>query len=387
MPPRSSLFTSTLKSRIIPPSRSLISHSKPQCLSPLHSPSSTRREPPSLSYSKPILSSSPTIISSRPYHTHSSTTRLTGRVCMVTGGSSGIGLAIAQRFMHEGATKLILVGRNKARLQDALKMLRTPHNEGEEEEIPAAEAESAQSEASESTTGNDAAAIAAAGHCEIYDSGRFTMVVGDVGNPGFWGEDIKKLMDNVDILVNAAGISYSALLPFAKDEHIMQTLHTNLQGTIFACRTMARRLLRRKRASPTTTTTTTTTANGENVKSATKCIINVSSLHAWKGAVGVSTYAATKAGVIALTRSIAAEGGLSGDDPGRRLRANVIVPGYIETKMLDELSEKTREEAKKSIPLRRFGTTGEVADAAVFLATNEYANNCVLNLDGGLSAV
>jgi len=85
-----------------------------------------------------------------------------------------------------------------------------------------------------------------------------------------------------------------------------------------------------------------------------------------------------------LTRAIAAEGSLS--NSGSRLRANVIVPGYIGTRMLDDLSDQVREAAKNSIPLRRFGTPEEVADAAVFLVTNQYANNCILNLDGGLSA-
>ncbi|KAM5433548.1 hypothetical protein MferCBS31731_007054 [Microsporum ferrugineum] len=117
----------------------------------------------------------------------------------------------------------------------------------------------------------------------------------------------------------------------------------------------------------------------------TKCIINISSLHASRGGVGVATYASTKAGVIALTRAIVAESNLPCS--GASIRANVIVPGYIETKMLDELGEQFRNDTMQSIPLRRFGTIEEVADAAVFVVTNQYANNCVLNLDGGLSAV
>jgi NAD(P)-dependent dehydrogenase (short-subunit alcohol dehydrogenase family) len=69
------------------------------------------------------------------------------------------------------------------------------------------------------------------------------------------------------------------------------------------------------------------------------------------------------------------------------LRSNAIVPGYIETPMIAGFSEGENERLKGLIPLGRFGTPNEVADAAVFLAGNEYANNCVVNLDGGLSAV
>ncbi|KMU80919.1 3-oxoacyl reductase [Coccidioides immitis RMSCC 3703] len=205
-------------------------------------------------------------------------------------------------------------------------------------------------------------------HLSVND--RASLVIGDVGNPSFWSEDVKKVMNQVDILVNAAGVSHTSLLPFAKDEAISDMLDTNLRGTIFACRAMASRVLRKP----------SSRGNGDS-----KCIINISSLHAVKGGIGAATYASTKAGVIALTRAIVAEAAASRH--GVRLRANVIVPGYIETKMLDELSPQIREEARLSVPLQRFGTCEEVADAALFLATNQYANNCVLNLDGGLSAL
>ncbi|TEY33730.1 hypothetical protein BOTCAL_0662g00010 [Botryotinia calthae] len=68
------------------------------------------------------------------------------------------------------------------------------------------------------------------------------------------------------------------------------------------------------------------------------------------------------------------------------IRVNALVPGYIETDMTRAMSDPARSEALNSIPLSRFGDVAEIADATVFLATNKYANNCVLNLDGGLSA-
>ncbi|EQL34862.1 hypothetical protein BDFG_03307 [Blastomyces dermatitidis ATCC 26199] len=319
---------------------------------------------------------------------------LKGLTGMVTGASSGIGLAIARRFLREGVEKVILVGRSKHRLEEAVRDLEGDNELSSFDNLPQNDGVDIRDEAKRAISPIQSieydnvihdqphdVSIAAAKACEIsYLGTRFTLAVGDVGNPAFWGDEIKKLMDTVDILTNAAGISYTSLFPLTKDEHITTMLHTNLQGTIFACRTMARRAMR----SPSRQKFTD--ENATNKTPFTKCIINISSLHAMKGgAVGAATYASTKAGVVALTRAIAAES--AGAREWARLRANVIVPGYIETKMVEDLNAKVREQALQSIPLHRFGTPEEVADAAVFLATNQYANNCVLNLDGGLSAM
>ncbi|TVY42590.1 3-oxoacyl-[acyl-carrier-protein] reductase [Lachnellula subtilissima] len=110
------------------------------------------------------------------------------------------------------------------------------------------------------------------------------------------------------------------------------------------------------------------------------CIINVASLLGLKGGKGSAAYAASKAGVIALTRALAAELG------EKNVRVNVIVPGYVETSMTRAMTPNAHSAALSAIPLKRFGLPSEIADAAVFLATNKYASNCVLNLDGGLSA-
>ncbi|OJD12231.1 hypothetical protein AJ78_07136 [Emergomyces pasteurianus Ep9510] len=320
---------------------------------------------------------------------------LNGMTCMVTGGSSGIGFAIARRFLCEGAEKVILVGRSREKLEEVVRGLEggrnttqappssyddnLPQNDGVNIHDAAKRATMPIRSIEFDTVIHDQphdTITAAQNDCEIYHLGQhFTLAIGDVGNPTFWGDEIKKLMDTVDILVNAAGISYTSLLPLTKDEHITTMLRTNLQGTIFACRTMARRVMRAPSRQKFTDTNPTFT----------KCIINISSLHATKSGVGAATYASTKAGVVALTRAIAAEG--AGARERARLRANVIVPGYIETKMVGDLNPQVRQQALQSIPLHRFGTTEEVADAAVFLAANQYANNCVLNLDGGLSAV
>ena len=121
------------------------------------------------------------------------------------------------------------------------------------------------------------------------------------------------------------------------------------------------------------------------------CLVNVSSLLALKGGYGASAYAASKAGVIAFTRALCLEAAemfaKHQDGPGALpFRANVVVPGYIDTPMLGEMSAESRRKLEQQIPSRRFGTPDEVAHAVLFLVENEYANNCVLNVDGGLSA-
>ncbi|TVY68818.1 3-oxoacyl-[acyl-carrier-protein] reductase FabG [Lachnellula suecica] len=110
------------------------------------------------------------------------------------------------------------------------------------------------------------------------------------------------------------------------------------------------------------------------------CIVNVASLLGLKGGKGSAAYAASKAGVIGFTRALAAELG------EKNVRVNVIVPGYVETDMTNAMTPEAHSAALNAIPLKRFGHPSEIADAAMFLATNKYASNCVLNLDGGLSA-
>ncbi|ETS78671.1 hypothetical protein PFICI_08524 [Pestalotiopsis fici W106-1] len=252
---------------------------------------------------------------------------LLNKHAVITGGSRGIGLAIAHRFAAEGAS-VTLVGRDEGRLRSALDSLSasSPEHKGE-------------------TT---------------QPSVPHGLHAFDVGEIQGWGELTNKLKESkrpVDILVNAAGVTQDSLLFRGEFHKYQQIINTNLMGTIQGCGAISNWMIRQKTKG---------------------CIINVSSLLAIKGGRGASVYAASKAGIVGLTRSLATEIGQFG------IRVNVLLPGYIQTEMTQTLDQKGN--LSTSIPLGRFGTTEEVADAAAFLAKNPYAHNTVLNLDGGLSA-
>ncbi|KAI9732128.1 MAG: hypothetical protein M1834_004224 [Cirrosporium novae-zelandiae] len=250
------------------------------------------------------------------------------KTILITGASRGIGLSIAHRFAAASARRLILVSRDEEALRNVvgdLRMRFPDREEGNREE-------------------------------------GFLYKAGDLENIETWRE-LSREVPTPDILVNAAGMSRPSLLVRQVPEAIDHLLRLNLTSTIWGCQTISRMMMKQRRRPGNTA-----------------CIINVSSLLALKGGRGDSVYAASKAGVLGLTRSLALELGKA------NIRVNAIVPGYIETSMTEGMSPAARSEVINTIPLGRFGFPREVADAALFLATNEYANNCVLNLDGGLSA-
>ncbi|KAI3531003.1 short-chain dehydrogenase [Colletotrichum filicis] len=266
---------------------------------------------------------------------------LRARHCLITGAYGGIGAAIASRFAAEGAL-VTLLGRKEDKLRDLCAQL-PPFRDHRLAPLTSSASASASSSPSEAKPAHSYAVI------DVSADARDEAVL----------DDIWKRTGQIDVLVNAAGIAQFQLLQNTSPQAARELIDTNLMGTIFMSRYMAQRMKRRR-------------ADRD------ACIINVASLLAEKGSPGTSVYAASKAGIIGLTHALSVELG------PLRIRTNAIVPGYIETNMLAAMS---REPLEKRIPLGRLGRPDEVADAAVFLAQNAYANNCILNLDGGLSAV
>ncbi|KAM3082442.1 hypothetical protein ACMFMF_002106 [Clarireedia jacksonii] len=273
----------------------------------------------------------------------------TGKTILVTGATKGIGKAVAERFARLGG-RLVLVGRDERGLVGVRDGLvgrgRWDGDAGGEK-------------------GGHEVLVGDVGDLEGFWKGKVGSwwrgggSVGDGDGDGGDGAGKDKPKPQIDILVNAAGITHSSLLFNTTPALIESILRTNLQGTIWGCKVISRMMMKQREG----------------------CIINISSLLGMKGGKGSAAYAASKAGVLGLTRALAAELGPAG------IRVNAIVPGYIETDMTKAMEASARTEALNAIPLCRFGDVEEIADAAVFLATNRYANNCVLNLDGGLSAV
>ena len=171
-------------------------------------------------------------------------------------------------------------------------------------------------------------------------------------------EKIVKDFDSIDILVNNAGITRDNLLMRMQEEDFNQVIKVNLNSVFNMTKAVQKIMLKQRSGS----------------------IINMSSVVGVKGNAGQSNYAASKAGIIGFSKSIALELG------SRNIRCNVIAPGFIETEMTKKLDEKIIENWRNSIPLKRGGTPVDVANACVWLASDmsSYVTGQVLNIDGGL---
>jgi 3-oxoacyl-[acyl-carrier protein] reductase len=172
---------------------------------------------------------------------------------------------------------------------------------------------------------------------------------------------VKKIIDDhqkIDILVNNAGVTSDTLLLRVKPADWDQVIGTNLKGTVLCTKIVSRQMIGQRYGR----------------------IINLSSVVGQMGNVGQSLYAASKAGIIGFTKSVARE------VASRGITVNAVAPGFIETDMTDKLPEKLREEFLKRIPLGRFGTCAEVAEMIVFLAGAGagYITGQVFNVNGGL---
>ena len=162
----------------------------------------------------------------------------------------------------------------------------------------------------------------------------------------------------LDILVNNAGITRDGLLMRMSEEQWDAVINTNLKSVFNLTKAATKPMMRQKSGS----------------------IINLTSVVGIKGNAGQANYAASKAGIIGFTKSVALELG------SRNIRSNAIAPGFIETEMTGELDQAVVEEWKKAIPLRRAGTVGDVANCALFLASDlsAYISGQVLQVDGGM---
>ena len=186
---------------------------------------------------------------------------------------------------------------------------------------------------------------------------------GDVSDEGQVSSMVKQILDrwgNLDILVNNAGITRDKLLLRMTAEEWDDVINVNLRGAYLCTRSVLPHMLRQRRGR----------------------IVNVSSVVGVSGNPGQSNYAASKAGLIGFTKAIAREVG------SRNITVNAVAPGYITTAMVQQLAEEAQKEILARIPMARFGTPQDVAEAVVFLCTDGagYMTGQVIGIDGGMAA-
>ena len=193
--------------------------------------------------------------------------------------------------------------------------------------------------------------------------GEALLVDGDVSQPDSAEAAVKKVLDKwdrVDILVNNAGINRDRLLLRMTPEDWDQVLDVNLRGAFLCTKYVMPHLVRQRRGR----------------------IVNISSVVGLSGNPGQANYAAAKAGLIGFTKAVARE------IASRNVTVNALAPGYITTGMVEELPEKTRQQILDRIPMGRFGSAEDVAQAVLFLCGEgaAYITGQVLTIDGGLIA-
>lgn len=241
------------------------------------------------------------------------------KVALITGGSRGIGKAIAKKFAKEGYDIVINYVSESAEL-------------GKVKE-------------------------------EIIENGNVDIlfVKADVTNYNGCEEMIKEVINKfgrIDVLVNNAGITKDGLLMRMKEEDFDKVIEVNLKGTFNVTKNVIPYMMKQR--------------SGK--------IVNISSVVGIGGNAGQANYAASKAGIIGFTKSVAKE------LASRNILANCVAPGFIKTDMTDVLSDAVKENINKQIPLNKMGEAEEVANAVYFLASEEntYITGQVLNVDGGM---
>lgn len=245
-------------------------------------------------------------------------TELTGKVALVTGGSRGIGRAICLELAERGATVLVNYNRNSAAADEVVTEIR-----------------------------------ANGGHAQALQA--------DVGNadqvtPLF--KAAKAVTGSVDILVNNAGITRDNVIMLQNPNEFDEIITTNLRSCWLCCKEASRLMMRKRSGS----------------------IINISSVVGIAGNGGQTAYAASKSGIIGLTKSLAKELAVRG------VRVNAVAPGFVETDMTADLPGDIRAEATAAIPLGRMGDPRDIAKAVAFLASENasYITGQTLVVDGGM---
>ncbi len=241
-----------------------------------------------------------------------------GKVALVTGGSRGIGRAIAVGLGKGGATVIVTYAGNEAAAAEACEL------------------------------------VAKAG-------GKAVPMKFDVADSKACTEAIEKTVADhggLHVLVHNAGIAIDGLLLRLKDDDLRRQLATNLEAAFWLCRAAARPMMKQRGGS----------------------IVTLTSIVGEMGNGGQTAYAATKAGLIGFTKSVAKE------LASRNVRANLVSPGFIDTDMTKGIPEETRAKMLEGIPLGRLGTAEEVANAVCFLASDlaSYVTGEVVRVNGGM---
>lgn len=244
---------------------------------------------------------------------------LNGKVAVVTGASRGIGKAISLELAKQGAFVILNYNGSKEKAEEVKTEI---ENEN--------------------------------GQAEVYQCD-----VSSFDSCQKFFKDVIEKHKRIDILVNNAGITKDGLLMKMSEEDFDRVIDINLKGT-FNCMRFASRQMMKQRSGR---------------------IINMSSVVGVVGNAGQANYAASKAGVIGLTKSAARE------LASRGITVNAVAPGFINTDMTEVLSDSVKEECKKQIPLGTFGETEDIAGAVAFLASEQarYITGQVLHVDGGMA--
>ena len=243
---------------------------------------------------------------------------LEGQVAIVTGGSRGIGRAIALRLAASGARVIVNYAANAAAADEVT------------------------------------AAIEA-------EDGQALALQGDVADPATADALVKAATDTwgrLDVLVNNAGVTRDGLLVRMKDEDWRVVLDTDLSSAFYLCRAAGKVMMRARQGR----------------------IVNVTSVVGLVGNAGQANYAAAKAGLIGLTKSVAKE------LASRNVLVNAVAPGFIESDMTGKMTDQARAESLAAIPLGRYGTAQEVASLVHWLAAEAgYVTGQVFAVDGGMA--